>query len=206
MAITGLMLLGFVATHLSGNLLIYQGSEAINNYARGLRALPLELLNVLRAGLLVVFIVHVFTAVKLQLANKEARPVKYSFGHTIQASMASRTMIFSGLLILFFIVFHLAHYTWHMVHPVPPLADGQPDVYKMVIAGFSQVHLSVTYIVAMVVLGFHLQHGISSAIQTIGINHKKYAQLISVGGCLVAWALALGNISIPVSVMMGIVQ
>lgn len=206
MALTGLMLLGFVGAHLLGNLLIYAGPEALNAYARGLKELPYGLLNVARAGLLVTFGVHILVALKLQLQAKAARPVPYAHKSTIQASMASRTMIYSGLLLLAFVLFHLAHFTWGLVQPQPLLESGEVDVYAMVVAGFRVPALSALYVVSMVVLGLHLSHGISSVFQTLGLYHRNYLGGISVLSKGLAWGLALGNISIPVSVFLGFVK
>ena len=206
MALSGLGLLGFLFGHLSGNLLMFAGPEAINAYAKGLKELPFGLIYVARAGVLGLFVLHVFTAVRLQLKNKAARPEPYAFSATIQASAASRTMIWSGLLVLAYVLFHLAHFTWHRVTPVETLPNGAVNVYKMVIDGFSVPQISISYIVAMIVLGLHLSHGIASCFQTFGLCHKKYNIGIKVGSYLVAWGLALGFISIPVSVWLGCIN
>ena len=206
MALSGLGLLGFLLGHLAGNLLIFQGQQAMNAYAAGLKELPLGLLYVARAGILLLFVVHIFTAFKLQSINSAARPVAYAHATTIQASLASRTMIYSGLVILAYLLFHLAHFTWHQVTEVPLLADGTVDVYNMVIASFHQPWIVVTYLVAMVVLGFHLSHGIASFFQTVGLNHSKYNDAYRIGGRLVAWGLSFGYISIPVSIWLGFVR
>lgn len=206
MAVSGLGLLGFIVGHLAGNLLMYQGPEAMNAYAEGLKNLPYNLLYVARVGVIVLFSVHVLTAIKLQLRNKSARPVGYAHPATLQASLASRTMIHSGMLVLAYLLFHLAHFTWHQVTEVPTLADGSVDVYRMVVLGFQNPLISVTYIVAMIVLGFHLSHGISSFFQTVGFSHSKYNAAIRKGGGVLAWGLALGYITIPVSVWLGLVK
>lgn len=204
--LTGLGLLGFVVSHLLGNLLVFQGPEALNQYAKGLRELPLGLLNALRAGLLGVFLVHVIGAIKLTATNKAARPSPYRYKATIQATFASRTMIYSGLLILTFVLYHLAHYTWHLFGEVPYLASGDVDVYRMVVLGFSEPVICVTYIVAMLVLGLHLSHGISSFFQTVGWRHPLWQSLITKAGVALAWLISAGFISMPVAVWLEIVK
>lgn len=206
MAITGVGLFGFLVGHLLGNLLIFQGPDAINGYAKSLKELPYGLLWVARLGLVVLFGVHIFTAIKLNLKNKSARPEKYVHGSTIQASFASRYMVLTGMLIFAFLLYHLAHYTWHVFGEVPVLPGGEVDVYGMVVAGFGQPLIAIIYVVAMLVLGLHLSHGLSSLFRTLGFHNKKYNRAIELGGCTVAWSLALANMSIPMSVWLGFVK
>ncbi len=207
MAVTGLMLVGFLIAHLSGNLLVFSGQEATNAYAVSLRALPFGALWILRIGLLIVFIAHVSTAFALTKANKAARPQQYACKNTIQATFASRSMMYSGALILLYLIYHLLHFTFHTVNNTGEKLDalGRPDVYTMVIEGFRQPAISFVYILSMLVLGLHLSHGIASAFQTFGVNHPKYNRLIRTAGPLVGWVIVLGFISIPVSVWLGLV-
>lgn len=207
MALTGIMLVGFLVAHLSGNLLIYSGQDATNAYAVGLRALPFQALWILRIAILIAFVLHVSTGFRLTRKNKAARPQDYACKDTIQASFASRSMMYSGLLILLYLIYHLLHFTFRTVNNTGELVDslGRPDVYTMVIQGFRQPGVSFVYILSMLVLGLHLSHGISSVFQTLGINHPKYNRLIRTLGPLLAWVLALGFISIPVSVWLGLV-
>jgi succinate dehydrogenase / fumarate reductase, cytochrome b subunit len=212
-AITGAILVGFLCGHLAGNLLIFKGPDALNSYARGLKDLG-GLLWVARIGLLVAFVLHVFLAVRLQMRNREARPERYQYPGTVQATTASVTMLYSGLLILAFVVYHLAHYTFGLVHETEDgknlleLHDklGRHDVYEMTRIGFSKWWVTLSYVVAQVVLWFHLSHGISSTFQTLGWNAPKYWSLIRSAGLLLATIIVTGNILIPTAVLLGWVR
>jgi succinate dehydrogenase / fumarate reductase cytochrome b subunit len=209
-ALTGMMLVGFLCGHLAGNLLIFKGQDALNAYAKGLKDLG-GLLWVARLGLLGAFVLHIFLAVRLQMRNRSARPERYQHSGTVQASTASVTMLYSGLLILAFVIYHLAHYTLGLVHAsdsggnLLELHDklGRHDVYTMVLTGFSKWWVSLSYIVAQVVLWFHLSHGISSVFQTLGLNAPKYWPIIRGAGLLLATIIVVGNISIPTAVLLG---
>ncbi len=208
MALTGLGLYGFLIAHLLGNLNIFVGPEALNAYAVSLRQLPFGLLWILRGGLVVLFVVHIVTAIRLTRANREARPYPYVFKNTIQASFASRTMPMTGLFVLLFLIYHLLHYTFRLANLTGASVDSlnRPDVYRMVVEGFSQPAISFFYVAAMVVLGIHLSHGLSSLFQSLGLNHPKYNPCIRRLGPVLGWLVVLGNISIPVSVWLGIVR
>src|SRR4051794_22955462 len=154
MALTGLGLTGFVIAHLLGNLQVFLGREALNSYAAGLKHLG-GLLWIARGGLLAIFVLHVAYGVNLWLANRAARPVLYHFKQYREATLASRTMIWTGLVILVFVLFHLAHYTFFLVSPdFSELHDaqGRHDVYAMTILGFRNPFISLLYVVAMALL------------------------------------------------------
>ena len=203
-AISGLSLVGFLLAHLAGNLLVYAGPEALNAYAKGLRDLG-PLLWVARGGLLVTAIAHVVLAIRLNLRNREARPVSYMKKNYRAATAPSRSMLPTGLLLLAYILYHLADYTFRFTNPAyANLAEG--DVYQMVVVGFQNPLSSVVYMIAMIVLGVHLNHGISSVFQTLGWNHPKYNPLLRKLGPALGTVLALGFISIPVSVLAGFVK
>jgi len=204
MAITGLALMGFVVVHLAGNLLIYAGAEAINAYAENLRNLG-ALLWAARIGLLVAFVVHVGMAIKLTLGNRAARPVGYQYNATVQASLASRLMPQTGFVILAFVVYHLAHFTLRLTD-TSYQELGPFDVYAMVIRGFSDPIVASTYIIAMLALGMHLFHGASSVWQSMGISHPRYMKILRMIGPVAGIGLAAGNISIPVSILLGIIK
>ncbi|MFT7461888.1 MAG: succinate dehydrogenase / fumarate reductase cytochrome b subunit [Pseudohongiellaceae bacterium] len=209
LALTGLALLGFVVGHLLGNLQIFLGPEALNAYAAGLQDLG-ALLWVARGGLLFVFVVHIAVAVKLASENKAARPVAYvdPVGK-VAANPATRLMLLSGLTVLLFVAYHIAHFTLGVAHPehrqIAMDAGAHPDVYAMVIAGFSQPLVAILYIAAMAALGLHLHHGIASVFQTLGLTNKAYAPLLQKLGRSLAWALFLGNAAIPIAVLTGLV-
>lgn len=205
MAVTGLMLIGFVVLHLIGNLQIFIGREAMNHYAETLKNLG-AFLWVARLGLLTIFVAHIVTAIQLTKANRQARPTPYFKEDTLKATLTSRTMMLSGLLILAYVVFHLMHFTLHKTHPeFATLVDakGRHDVYQMVILGFSNLPVTLTYIIAMLILGAHLHHGASSVFQSLGLNTPKYQKCTRVVGPGLAAAITLGYLSIPLAVFFG---
>lgn len=207
-AITGLAMVLFLAGHLTGNLLMYAGKEAFDEYARFLHeAGHGALIWVARIGLLVVLVLHVWATILLTRENKAARQA-YEFQATIQASKSSRIMIWSGLTVLAFIVFHILHFTVRTNSHLAEIAKESP--YEMVIAGFSggflQVLVVLFYVVAMTLLCSHISHGVASMFQTLGFRSKKSAGLIrsiSLGYAAVIW---LGFVSIPVAIMLGLVK
>jgi succinate dehydrogenase / fumarate reductase, cytochrome b subunit len=204
-ALTGLAMVLFLAGHLTGNLLMYAGKEAFDGYARFLHeAGHGALIWVARLGLLVVLVLHVWATILLTRENKAARQ-QYEFQATIQASKSSRIMIWSGLTVLAFIVFHILHFTVRTNSHLAEIAKESP--YEMVIAGFSggflQVLVVLFYVVAMTLLCSHISHGVASMFQTLGFRSKKSAGLIrtiSLGYAAVIW---LGFVSIPVAILLG---
>ncbi len=208
MAVTGLMLLGFVIIHMLGNLQVFLGQDQLNAYAQHLEEMPF-LLWPARAILLLALIAHMGTAIKLAIENKNARPVRYSHEDTVQASYASRTMVMSGLIIFAFIVFHLLHFTFDKIHPeFCGLLDskGRDDVYSMVVLSFRDPLISGTYIFAMAVLCFHLSHGVSSLFQSLGLNDERFRKKIKWLGNIVALVIFLGNSSMPLAALLKILQ
>jgi succinate dehydrogenase / fumarate reductase cytochrome b subunit len=204
MAVTGLMLTGFVLAHLTGNLLIYAGRDVFNAYAKGLHSLG-ALLWVARIGLLGAFVLHLYLAVKLTKENRAARPVGYAHEATIQATLASRYMIHTGLLMFAFIVYHLAHYTFRIVDPEFANLE-QGDVYAMVVAGFSSPLVSAFYVLSMVALAAHLRHGVSSLFQSLGLYHGNLNPITDKLGPIVAVIVLVGFSSIPIAVLTGLVK
>ncbi len=203
-AVTGLLLVLFLVAHLAGNLLVFKGPDALAAYAQQLHSLG-PVVWIVRIGLLVVAVGHVALALKLNLANRAARPIPYAKKIYLRASVASRSMLPTGLVLLAFIVFHLADFTLRITrHEYQAL--GPYDVYPMLIAGFSNPLHAGFYIIAMIALGFHLNHGLSSVFQTLGLRHPKYDPLIGLIGPLLGSFLALGFLSIPLSVMLGFVK
>lgn len=208
MAITGLLLYGFVVVHMVGNLNAYLGQDALNHYAATLKSLG-PLLWVARIGLIVVFVTHVLTAIKLTQLNRAARPVPYAMKKPVGATFASRTMVMSGVIVLLFIIYHLLHFTFHQVGgDIFGRIDelGRPDVFYMFVMGFKNPAASALYIVANLLLGFHLMHGFQSLFQTIGFNHSVYTPLLKKASVALSWGVALVNISFPVSVMLGVIS
>ncbi|MEM9409398.1 MAG: succinate dehydrogenase cytochrome b subunit [Acidobacteriota bacterium] len=208
MAVTGLVLFGFVLTHMAGNLKVFQGPEKINDYAHFLRefgqpVLPYGgLIWIFRVGLLVAVALHVLAATELTLMNRRARPVGYKGRKSVQMDYASRTMRYSGYLIFGYIVYHLLHLTVGSVHEnfIPH------DVYHNLVVGFSNPLIAVGYIVINVLLGFHLYHGLWSLFQTLGLSHPRWDAARR--GFAVAFALVvtLGFVSVPLAVLTGVVS
>lgn len=207
MALTGLMLIGFVIAHLLGNLQVFAGQEALNSYAHLLKSNP-KLLWGARGGLILAFIIHVVTALQLRAANAAARPVPYAYNNTVQATLASRTMALSGVIILFYVIGHLLHFTLGIILPqYASLVDsqGRHDVYSMLVHGFQVRPVAIAYIFCLALLWSHLSHGISSVFQTLGFNHPRYTACVKRLGPGLSALIILGYISIPLAVMLGYV-
>ena len=210
-ALTGLVLVGFLIGHLTGNLLIYVGREAMNDYAEFLH----HMLHgagvwIARVVLLVCFAAHIVATICLTRQNRASRDNRYQCDTTVQASRSSRIMIWSGVTILAFVVFHLLHYTVRVSYDaadfVDKTADGERfDVYKMMIVGFRFVPSSIFYIIAIVLLCSHLGHGVASIFQTLGLRTQRNSQLIGCGSRIFAWVICAGFVSIPLAVMFRIV-
>lgn len=207
MGLTGLGLLGFVLMHMTGNLLVFGGRAALNGYAQKLIDLG-PLLWVARAGLLGMFVLHVASAARVTRANRAARPEGYARAPVQGATTyAARTMLMSGLLVLAFIVYHLLHFTFGVVQSGEiGAAHGAHDVYGMVIAGFSNPVVALSYVVAQIVLAMHIAHGASSAFQTFGLTYPSLSFLKHGFGKLVAGVILVGNLSIPLSILAGVVR
>ena len=229
MAITGLVLVGFVLGHMLGNLQVYPllgGQAGFNAYAYKLKTLPYGLLWIIRIFLLVVAVVHVWMAIVLTIQNRKARPELYEANQFVQSTYAARTMRWSGFILLAFIVFQLAHSTARVVpgkeynetlEPVqlvekgkPVYAAGEPvmtfDAYTMVIRGFSEWPISLFYIIAMGLLCMHLTHGVSSMFQSVGIRNKRWKKRLDRFALGYGWVVFLGFISIPISVLAGVIS
>ena len=203
--VSGALLILFVVAHLAGNLTIYIGpyGEGINVYAQALHASPLFLWAA-RIGLLVVFLVHIFTALSLVLENRRARPQRYAVKARVQSTIFARTMALSGLVVLSFLIFHVLQFAAGM-SPHSHLYDleGRHDVAAMIILSFHNPLVSGFYLLSLLLLGMHLSHGISSVFQTFGLNGRKSAGLIKNGALVLAWALMAGFASIPVASLTG---
>lgn len=201
MAVTGLILAVFVLGHMAGNLQIYQGPEKLNHYAQLLRV-SMPVLWTVRLILLVSVVLHIVAAVQVTLQNWRSRPQKYAVSAYQEADIASRTMIWGGLVVAAFVVYHLLHLTFGTAH-----GDFKPgDVYHNVVSGFQVPLVSLFYILANIFLALHLYHGMWSWFQTLGFSHPKYNRARRVFATVYAVVIAVGNISIPVSVLAGWVK
>jgi succinate dehydrogenase / fumarate reductase cytochrome b subunit len=208
MAVSGAVLVGFVLSHLAGNLQIFLGQEAINRYGHFLKSNP-ELLWPARLFLLLMLAVHVVTSVQLTAEAKAARPVAYAEKDYIKAGLASRTMIWSGFMIFGFLVYHLLHFTFLKVHPqYGHLTDalGRHDVYSMMVLSFQQPLIVVAYLVPMFFLCAHLSHGISSMFQSLGLNTLAMRPGLSCWSAWMAWLVFAGYASIALACFFGFVK
>lgn len=201
MALTGCVLCLFVLGHMLGNLQIYQGAEKLNHYAALLQGLGAGLWMV-RLVLLACVGLHVVSAYQLWRLKLDARPTPYVKKATVATTYAARTMIWSGPIVLAFIIYHLLHFTTGQAHP--DFRHG--DVYHNVIAGFSNPAASLFYIAANILLAIHLYHGVWSMFQTVGVNHPRYTPWLKRLSKAYAWVVGAGNVSIPLAVLTGIVK
>lgn len=207
MAVTGFLLFVYVVGHMAGNLQVFAGPERLNAYAAFLQGNK-PLLWTVRVGLFVVLVLHIWSSTRLTLHNRAVRPVDYVMNEPVKASFPSRNMYLTGAMVFFFIVYHLLHFTVGVTNPeIKSLRDplGRPDVYAMVVAGFSNVWVSAAYIIAMILLGVHLWHGASSMFQSLGLNRPRHRGFFDGFGPVFATLIVLGNISMPIAILAGLV-
>jgi succinate dehydrogenase / fumarate reductase, cytochrome b subunit len=206
-ALTGLALLLFLLAHLAGNLQVFAGQEALNAYSEGLRQLG-PLLWVARVGLIAVALLHVVLSLQLAAESRAAGGRPYAVAGRVQTKLSTRSMVLTGVLILLFVLYHLAHYTWGLAHPEYSArhdAAGRHDVYSMVVGSFSQAWIAGPYVVAMLLMGLHVSHGASSFFQTLGWRHPRREKALALLGPVLGGLLAAGYIAIPVAVQLGVV-
>lgn len=203
MAITGVILLLFVIAHMLGNLQVFLGPDALNAYGRFLRGVP-EILWSVRIVLLAAVVLHIWSSVKLARRKLNARPVSYSRKENIASTYASRTMYWSGPIILAFVIYHLLHLTAGWVHPGFDFIEG--DVYHNVVSSFQVWYVSAWYVSSLILLGFHIRHGAWSMFQSLGINHPRHTPVLNKTAAILAVILVAGYISIPLSILLGLVK
>jgi succinate dehydrogenase / fumarate reductase, cytochrome b subunit len=203
MAVTGAILFLFVIGHLLGNLQIFDGRDRLNAYGAFLKNLG-ELLWIVRLGLIAAVLLHIVATIQLALRNQKARPVGYKVKKSVASNYADRTMYWSGPIVLAFVIFHLLQFTAGYIHPESQFIEG--DVYHNVVAGFSVWWVSVWYIFSMILLGFHLRHGLWSMFQSLGVNHPRHTPVLQQAALWIAILITVGYISIPVSVLAGWVR
>lgn len=197
-ALTGLVLVLFLAGHLAGNLLIFVGEKDFNEYAELLHTMLHGAgVWIARVVLLTCLVIHVVATISLTRMNRAASP-KYVHEQTIQASKSSRIMIWSGLTILAFVIFHILHFTVRVDSGLADIAKTNP--HKMVIVGFSNGLVVLFYAIAMTLLCSHLSHGVASIFQTLGLRSKKSAPLIEKFSKAYALIIWLGFLSIPLAI------
>lgn len=210
MAVTGILLLAYVFAHMVGNLKIFLGAAELDHYAEFLRSLGEPIvphgtaLWIMRTGLLVAFILHLHSAYALTIVNQRARPEPYrSTRDYIAVGYASRTMRVSGIIVLLFILWHLADLTWGLAFANPDFIAGQ--AYKNTTASLARVPVATLYIVANLLLGMHIYHGTWSMFQSLGVANPRFNQWrrwIAQGFTAI---IVIGNLSIPIAVLAGVV-
>ncbi len=232
MALTGLVLVLFVMGHMLGNLQIFLGPDVINAYAYKLHhLLPVTALWAVRLVLLGTIAVHIWAAVTLTLDNRKARPQGYLEDKVVQASYSSRTMRMSGIILLAFIIFHIAHFTVRAVPAgmkggeggvlkiteVPLVKDGEAvlkngheemtfNVNDMMVLGFKNGWVSAFYIIATGLLCMHLTHGFSSMFQSVGLRNGLWRKRLDRAALAYGWVVFIGFAIIPVAVMAGLLK
>jgi len=213
MAITGIVLFGFVIAHVAGNLKAFAGAEAFDEYAAFLRdvgspAVPHHaVLWTLRIVLLAAVALHVHASASLVLMARRARPTSYSRRDVVQLDYAARTMRWGGVIILLYVVYHLLHLTWGTVHPdFRPPEGGSHHAYYNLVVGLANPVVSGVYVLAAIVLGFHLYHGLWSMFQSLGWNHPRYNRWRRGFAVAFAIAIALGFVAVPVAVQLGVLE
>lgn len=210
MSVTGLSMIAFVLVHLLGNTSLYYGPDGINAYAEALHRFA-ALVWSFRLAMVTLLLLHVFYGIRLTLENRAAKPQAYAVKESRAATFAGKSMIWTGLLIGGFILFHLLHFTFQVISPgisaiAHPDAMGRPDVFMMVIRSFRKLFISLLYLGAMAALGLHLLHSIQSAVQTLGLNSGKTLPEIMKAGAFAAILIFLGFAAFPIAVLTGFLK
>ncbi len=211
MAVTGVILILYIAGHLLGNLQVYMGPEQMNRYAGFLHS-HFVLLWGARVVLFAAVVLHILSSFLLWLEKRRARPTGYVKKDDVPSSYASRTMMWSGPIVAAFVVFHVLHLTAGAIglgYTAPLAAPNGGEIefaYQNLVAGFEHPAVSIAYIVAILLLSMHLYHGAWSMFQSVGISHPRYTPVLKKAAHVFAVAVAAGYISIPISVMAGFVR
>lgn len=208
MALSGQLLVLFLLIHAVGNSMFW--ADLINAYARHLHALP-PAVWAFRAGLLALLGLHAWQGITLSLENRAAKGRGYAVGSYRRATPASRSMIWTGLAIAVFLVYHELHLTVQVIHPEAAAlahldAAGRPDVRRMLVGGFAHVGTAAVYAAGMIALGLHLFHGIASSIQTLGLNGPRSFPWVERGAVALALLLAAAFLAIPAAIVAGLVR
>ncbi|GAA1821993.1 succinate dehydrogenase cytochrome b subunit [Planosporangium flavigriseum] len=210
MAVTGILLVLFLVAHMLGNLKIFVGAESFDHYAHWLRDIGTPLLPhtwylwIQRGGLVIAVIAHIWSATVLAMRARAARPVRYAHRGKVQGSYAARTMRWGGVIILLFVIYHILDLTTGHLNPV---ADKQHP-YANVVADFAPGRWYVTlfYTLAILAIGFHLRHGIYSALRTLGQQTKRGERRNRAIALGVAVVLCVGYLAVPFAVLTGLVS
>lgn len=209
MGLTGFFLVFFVLAHMLGNMSTFWGAAGLNAYAEHLRALP-PVLWAFRAMMIVAVVLHLLFGLTLYLQNKAARPVDYACKKNERTTFSARSMVWTGLLLLVFILIHLVQFTFHGLLPsgavIANTAEGHFNVFAMVSTSLSSGGVSVFYLASIVVLLLHILHGASSFLQSLGATNENTFCGITTGGKVAAFVIAFGFVLIPLSILFGIVK
>lgn len=207
MAVTGIGLWLFITAHLAGNLTAFLGREIFNGYAAALHHNQ-PLLWGMRLALLIGFPLHILTAARTVALNRAARPVEYAWANKSPARGAAETMMLSGAVVLAFLLYHLAHFTWRVTGPMPaaPLPSGDWDAYSMLVMGFQQPLIAGFYLLGQVLLAAHLSHGLYSMFQHLGLWGRRWTPWLQSASLVVGYGLCIAFASIPLAVLLGIIK
>jgi succinate dehydrogenase / fumarate reductase cytochrome b subunit len=209
MSATGLFMIFFVIIHLLGNMSLFNGPDGINAYAAMLQSLG-PFIWLVRLAMFSVLCLHLFFGIRLTLENRSAKPQTYAVRKNLSASFAGRNMIWTGLIIAAYLVYHLLHFTLRVIAPEFSASQnhdvmGRPDVFSMVVHSFRSALVSAVYVMAMVAVALHLSHGIQSMVQTLGLNNEKTLPVMAKIGIASALILFLGYAAIPAGIISGMV-
>lgn len=204
MAASGIVLFGFVIGHMVGNLQLFLGPQVFNDYSKFLHETP-SLLWGTRIVLVLAVTAHIVTSLQLTLLNQRARPVGYKVKRTVATTYAARTMVWSGPLVLLYIVYHIAHLTLGVTEGLAYTHD-PVDVYSNVVRSFQVPLCAAVYVVANVALGVHLYHGAWSILQSLGFAHPRYNDPARSTATAIALATTLGFLAVPIAVQAGLVK
>ncbi|HEX6031829.1 MAG TPA: succinate dehydrogenase cytochrome b subunit [Tepidiformaceae bacterium] len=209
MAVTGIVILGYVFAHMAGNLHLYQGADKLNGYGEHLRTIGEPILPhtgflwILRSVLILAFVLHIHSAFSLTRINRKARPVKYQGGRDyIAANYAARTMRWTGVIVGLFLIYHLMDLTWGVGGA--DFTRGEP--YQNLVASFERTPVAIVYIIANLALGLHIFHGAWSLFQSLGWNNPRFNPWRKAFAVAFAAVIVAGNVSFPIAVMTGIVD
>jgi succinate dehydrogenase / fumarate reductase cytochrome b subunit len=210
MAITGIMLVLFVIGHMVGNLQVFLGPDKLNHYAHTLQSLG-PILWIIRLVLLTTMVLHIWSAAVVVRMSVAARSVDYQKRKDLTTGFAARTMLVSGIVVALFIVYHVLHFTTGHIDMAgsygQQLANGEgADVYAMVVQGFQHPLTTIVYVLATVVLCLHLSHGVSSLMQTLGFRNDANATKIDKVGPVLALIILIGNLSMPLAALTGLIK
>jgi succinate dehydrogenase / fumarate reductase cytochrome b subunit len=197
--LTGLALFAYMVLHLAGNAIIFLGPEAFNEYSHRLISNPL--IVPIEVGLLLVFLLHIYKTATMWMRNKAARPIGYQkkemAGHTSRKSLASSTMIASGIILLLFVIVHVKQFKFGSFYLVQG-SESVRDLYRTELEVFRQPLWVLFYVIGTLVVGLHLRHGVASAFQSLGLDHPRYTRRITAVGIAFALLIGLGLALIPV--------